>query len=164
MELTIQPENSFIMDVKGSLTHWCAFEHWATLKAGEPPQCIFVGACRLIDVMRLTEARNNSQWSKIFANGGSIMLRILATGAKRADVINYAVKAARSHDPQPICNTHGYTLFGALRRVACSNGETYENQAHAARALGTHQSSISRHLQGHSAHVKGHVLTYVGAE
>lgn len=164
MPVTTQPENNIIVDVKRSLVDWCAFEHIATLKADEPPQTIFVGACKLVDVFKLQDGKSNSQWAKIYAQGGNVLLRILATGPDRSEIINYAVKVARAYNPQPLCNLHGYTMAGSLRRIACSNGETYDNQAHAATALGTHQSAISRHLQGHSAHVKGHVLTYVGAE
>lgn len=164
MAITIQPENSVIIDVKRALVDWCAFEHIATLKAGEPPQTIFVGACRAVDVYKLQEGKSNSQWAKIYAQGGNVLLRILATGPDRSEIINYAVKVARGYNPPPVCNLHGYTMAGALRRIACSNGEVYDSQAHAAAALGTHQSAVSRHLQGHSAHVKGHTLTYVGAE
>lgn len=162
--VTVQPENSFIVDVKRSLTDWCAFEHWATLEAGKPPQCILVAACRLVDLFKLTEGRNNSKWSQIFAAGGSVMLRVLATGPDRSQIINHAVRASRAHNPMPLCNIEGYHMAGSLRRIACSNGDVYDNQAHAARALGTHQSAVSRHLAGHLTHIKGHVLTYVGAE
>lgn len=164
MAITVQPENNVIVDVKRALVDWCAYEHWATLQPGQPPQCIFVGATRLVDVYKLNDGRNNSQWAKIFANGGSVLIKIIATGADRSEIINAAVRASRSHEPAPICNIQGFNMAGSLRRIACSNGEIYDNQAHAAMALGTHQSAISRHLGGHSAHVKGHTLTYVGAE
>lgn len=164
MTITAQPDNNLIVDVRRALVDWCAFEHWATLQPGQPPECILVGACRLVDLFKMNDGRNNSQWAKIFANGGSVMIRVLATGADRSEIINHAVRASRSHDPQPVCNIHGYNMQGALRRIACSNGDTYDNQEHAARALGAHQSAVSRHLAGHLAHVKGHTLTYIGAE
>lgn len=163
-DILVQPENNVIVDVKRAVTDWCAFEHWATLKPGEPPQCILVGACKLVDIFKLSDGRNNSQWVKIFANGGSVMIRILATGNQRSEIINHAIRASRSHNPAPLCNIQGYNMTGALRRIVCSNGEVYDNQAHAAQALGTHQSAISRHLLGHSSHVKGHTLTYMGTE
>ncbi len=162
--ITVQPENNLIIEVNRTLKDWCAYEHWATLTPGEPPQCIMVGVCRLVDVYKLADGRNNSQWSKIFANGGSLMIRILATGDNRPMILNHAVRASRLHNPPPLCNTQGYNMAGAMRRIACSNGEVYDNQAHAASSLGTYQSAISRHLLGHSSHVKGHTLSYIGAE
>jgi hypothetical protein len=164
MTATPQPENNLIVDVRRAMTDWCAFEHWATLQPGEPPQCILVGACKLIDVYKLNDGRNNSQWIKIFANGGSVMIRILITTTDRTEAVNHAVRASRSYNPLPVCNATGYNMRGSLRRIACSNGETYDNQEHAALALGAHQSAISRHLLGHSSHVKGQTLTYIGAD
>lgn len=164
MAIVMQPENSLIVDVRTSLTDWCAFEHWATLQADRPPQCILVGACRLVDLYKMNDGRNNSQWSKIFANGGSVMIRVLAVGKDRSEILNLAVRTSRAHDPQPVCNFHGFNMIGALRRISCSNGDFYDNQEHAARALGASQSAVSRHLAGHSRHVKGHMLTYVGAD
>lgn len=164
MTIVMQPENQVIVDVRGALTDWCAFEHWATLAEGKPPECILVGACRLVDLFKMNDGRNNSEWTRIFANGGSVMIRVIATSPDRSAIMNAAIRASKQYDPIPRCNLVGYVLQGALRRIHCSNGEIYDNQQHAARALGATQSAISRHLNGHLAHVKGHRLHYAGLD
>lgn len=151
---------SLVVDTSPDLDPWCAFEHLAALEAGHPPQVIYVGACRLVDVFRLTEGKTNSDWSSLFANGGYVLVRIIATGT-RQDIVNYATRHVRTFDPMPRCNVRGYNVRGARRAVICNNnGTTYRNQSEAAAELGVTQSAISQHLDGKLSSVRGYTFRY----
>lgn len=162
--MVLQPENAVILDVRKSSNDWCVFEYWATLKEGEPPQCIMCGAERLIDVYKLRTGKSNTEFARIFANGGTIMVRIIAIGGSRRELIQAAVMQTRKYTPAPVCNTKGYTAGGIIRRISCSDGRIFDSQQHCAVELGVSQSAISRHLRGEGNHVKGYLLTYAGIE
>lgn len=139
---------------------WCAYEHSATLEAGKPPSVIFVSACRLVDVYKLTEGKTNSDWSALFERGGQLLVRIIATGDK-VDVIKHAQRHARSLPTLPRCNLHGINVRGARRAVLChQNGRTYATQREASDELGLSQSAISQHLDGKLTAVRGYSFEY----
>lgn len=142
---------------------WCAFEHQATLEPGKPPAVILVGACKLVDVYRLTEGKTNSDWHALFARGGHVLVRIIATG-ERTDIIRYAQRHAFSFPTMPRCNLRGFNVRGANRAVRCSNGETYKTQRDAAKALGVSQSAISQHLDGKLTSVRGLTFDYAAPQ
>jgi hypothetical protein len=151
---------SLILDTQAHPSQaWCAFEHIAALEPGAPPAVIFVGACRLIEVYRLADGRTNSEWTKIYANGGTVQVRIIATG-DRLDVMRHAQRHARTFDPLPRCNMYGYNVRGASRAIRCSNGQTYPTQRDAALALGVSQSAISQQLDGKLLSVRGFTFSY----
>jgi hypothetical protein len=144
-------------------TLWCVYEHWLVIKPGEPPQIIYVGACRLPEVFDMRNARNNSDWSAIFQVDREIMLSIIMTTPDQREAMNFSIRHAKGLPEMPRCNLHGFNMFGQSRRLLCSNGQEYTNQTEAAKVLGLNQGAISRHLKGHLQSVKGLVFTYKGA-
>jgi len=155
---------SIIVNTQTVLSQWCVYEHWATLKADEPPVCIMVGSSKLVDVYKLLEGRINSEWTRIFASGGHVMVRIVATADDRKKALQLAVAQSRKYDPLPVCNRNGFALYGGLRRIVSSTGEVFANQREAANALGVSSPTISRHLSGELQHVRGVVLHYAAPE
>lgn len=143
-----------IADIKEANNVWCVFEHHL------PPQILYVGACKLIDVFKMREARDNSEWAKIYANGGGVQLAITMITDNRNEAFRVAMERVRSLDPMPRCNMHGYNMHRTARTLICSNGQTYKSQSDAAQALGISQSNISKHLAGDLTHVNGHTFAY----
>jgi hypothetical protein len=142
---------------------WCAYEHQAVLTEGAPPQVIFVSACRLCDVYKLNEGKTNSDWHSIFYNGGHVLVRIIATGDK-ADIIRHAQKYARSLQPTPRCNLHGFSIKGGRRAIRCHQTDiVYPSQLAAAEALGLSQGAISQHLDGKISNLNGMTFEYTVA-
>lgn len=133
---------------------WCVYEHHL------PPHIIYVNACKLIDVFRMRDARNNSEWAKMFAEGGGVHVVITMVTDDRNEAFNRAIERAKSITPMPRCNLHGYNMHRTARPLICSNGMTYPTQQAAAAALNISQSNISRHLNGGLAHVNGLTFAY----
>ena len=160
--MTLQKcDASLVLDAKRSSENWCVFEHQVMMQADEPPQVILVGACRLLEVFKLTDGRGNSDWTEIFKNGGSVLVRILAITYDRQEAFREAARLARDMDPRPRCNLVGYNLRGKSRAVVClNNGERYVTQTEAAEKLGIHGSAISRHLKGDLSHAQGFKFAY----
>lgn len=159
-----QDNCSIIVNVKNVLSQWCVYEHWATLRAGDPPTCVMVGTSKLIDVYKLLEGRVNSEWARIFAGGGHVMVRIVKTAENRREAMALAVAQSRKYDPLPLCNRNGFALYGGMRRIVSSTGEVFATQREAANALGVSGPTISRHLSGELNHVRGVVLNYAAPE
>lgn len=153
-----QPENSIIVDTQTLGNTWCLYEHLAVLDAGQPPEIIMIGVCKLNDAFRLGDGRRNSAWSAIFANGGQIMVRIVATSEYRHEMTLQATRRIQSNPPR--CNARGFNLRGTARPIKCSNGQVYGSQKEAAAALGLDASSISRHMRGDTQHVSGYTFMY----
>lgn len=156
----IKQDSNVIIDTAIGVDHWAAFEVHATLTEGAPPEIIYVNACKLHDVYKLTQARINSEFARMFANGGMVMVHIIATGNDRREIIEYALRHQKSLPLPPRCNVVGHLMTQAHRIIICSNGKEYKSQTDAALALGVAQSAISRHLRGDLATVKGYTLSY----
>ena len=128
-------------------------------QVAHPPAVILVGACRLRDVYKLADGKMNTEWTRIFEHGGSLMVRIVGIGDDKNECVREAAMLMREH--QPVCNLRGYTLRNVRRSIIClTNGRVYEGQQEAARDLGISQSAISRHLKGEQQHVAGFVFDY----
>ncbi len=141
---------------------WCVYEHYVPSETpGTPPLLIFIGACKLIDVFNVQHARNNSDWTEIFAHDRPLLITVVETMSTQEEAMNRSIVRVRALPEPPRCNLHGFNLFGQKRRLACSNGQEYATQAHAAKALNISQGAISRHLKGHLSSVKGFTFTYV---
>lgn len=152
---------AIIVDTRRAGETWCVYEHQAVMREGEPPETIMVGACRLVDVYHLRDGKTNSEWTQIFANGGHVLVRVVATSLNRQDAFRVAAEMVRDSRPQPRCNLLGYNVRGARRPVIClNNGKRYETQLHAAAELGIHASAISRHLRGHASRAQGMQFVY----
>ena len=160
--MLIAADASLIVDTRRPVDLLCAFEHLATFEAGAPPEVILVGTCKLNDVYRLAVGKNNSEWVKIFANGGSVMVRIVALGDNQAEINRWANIHMRALPSIPRCNLHGLKLRGWSRAIKCENtGEVFATQSAACEALGLDGGSLSKHLSGKSAHVDGRIFRYV---
>lgn len=156
---------SIIVDTKTSAEDWCVYEQSAVLNPGEPPTVILIGASKLVDLFRLVDGKVNSEWCKLFENGGKVLVRIIATTSEKQEAYRYASERVRSMSPQPRCNLHGYSLRGTRRSVICLNNKRrYDTQRDAAFDLGIHASAISRHLNGELAHAQGFKFAWAPSE
>ena len=161
--MTIHTANaSIVVDVNNVHHKWAVVEHHVAMHEGEPPEIIYVSADKLIDVFRFIPGRKNTEWRKIFENGGSVMLRIVYT----CDTVTEARQQANLHMKQlptvPVCNLKGVPMRGRGIAVECvTTKERFPNQARAAEALGIPASGLSRHIKGTLAHVNGLVFREV---
>lgn len=153
---------ALIVDVHRSANTYCVFEHHLQIAPGQPPEIILVGMSRLTDIYKLIDGKTNSDWAAIFANGGSVMVRIVATSTDKSEARRAAAVHARSLNPAPRCNIHGFNVRGISRKIMCNNGVEYDSQLAAAEELNLSQSAISRHLRGELAHVGGFRFYYRG--
>lgn len=126
---------------------WCVYRHQYPSVDGQPPVILYINACRLTDVFEMNEARNNSDWATVYANGGAIMLEILSVHATAGEAQSTAHRLIKSMNPFPRCNLHGYNMHRSARPILCSNGVTYKTQSEAASALRINQGNLSKHLR-----------------
>lgn len=153
---------TIILDTVDPWKTWCVYEHLAQLEAAKPPVVVLVGACKLHDLTRLTDGRRNSEWLRLFANGGSVMIRIVATTDIPVEARALAATHMRTYDPMPRCNLHGYSTKNSSTSIREeTTGQVYSSQSAAGAALGISGSAISRHLRGDLKHVGGYVFRYV---
>jgi len=154
-------DTNIVIDTTRPTLIWCVYEHQCVLEPEKPPETILVGACRLTDCYKLIDGKTNSEWGRIYANGGAVLVRIIqlhddALTAKRA-----AIAHIKTLPHPPRCNLRGVSMRGAKRPIICDqNGQEYATQGEAAEALGISQSGISRHMAGELAHVQGHTFHY----
>jgi hypothetical protein len=158
----IEQSTMLITQPKVASETWCVYEHQMQLDPAAPPAVIYVNACKLVDLFRFSQGRNNSEWLAMVNIGNPVIVRIVATGQLRSEVMRKAMSHMRTFDPMPICNLRGINVKGARLRLLCSNGMEYANQTEAANDLGVSQSAISLHLRGSLTHVGGFTLTYSG--
>ena len=149
-----------ILDTATVNQTWCAFEHLAQFEEGKPPEVVFVNAGPITEVFRMLEGRRNSEWLRIFQNGGSVMIRIMFQSTDRVEVMRFAMKYAKSLTTVPRCTLHGVNIKGMARRIRCSNGQMYDSQKQAADALAIQASAISRHMRGDLRQVGGYTFLY----
>lgn len=163
MQLTMLPAAIIYTPATPESDMWCVYEH--SIKASDPtapPKVIYINACKLNDVFRMSEAHNNSEWARLTTFNPLIMIRITAVTTDRAEAMKEAQKQIRSHNPMPDCNLRGYNMFGRSNAILCSNGKEYPNQLEAANALGLSQSAISQQLRGKLKSVKGYTFSKKG--
>lgn len=141
---------------------YCVYEHYMSFSADptQAPELVYVGTCKLIDVYQMRDARNNSDWIALAANGYPLLVRVIHTTADRHAALSTAVRHVKSFLTMPRCNLHGYNMFGSNRTLIGSDGREFANQAEAARALGCSQSAISQHIKGSLSNIKGYKLTF----
>lgn len=150
---------SLIIDTAHPGKIWCVYEHLVSFAVGQPPEVIMVGACKLPDVHRLIDGARNSEWQKIFRGGGSVMVRVVATGTDQVEVQRHAMAHMRSYPNLPRCNLKGFSTKGTSQRIECvQNGVIYDSQKDACMALGLHTSAVSRHMRGDLKHVGGYTF------
>lgn len=154
---------SIVIDAQNGNHQWCVYEHHVVLEEGAPPTMILVGACKLNEVFNMTDGKTNSEWAKVFANGGKLLLRIVAVADDKPEAVRHAQGIMR--DKQPICNLRGFDLKTQRNAIKClTNGRRYNSQSEAANDLGINQGQLSRHLRGTGKHVNGFVFAYAPPE
>lgn len=156
----LEQECSVIVEPINVREQYCIFEHLMVMEPGQPPVVIYVNICKLIEVFKLTISRQNSEWVRLTSINPKIMVRIVATGEDRQEMMRNAMKHARSFNPMPICNLRGFKIRGGNGIIKCSNGMEYRTQMEASTATGCSQSAISKCLRGDIAQVGGLVFTY----
>ena len=157
----IKQDGSLILPTDKAWQLYCAWEHLCYFEADQPPVVIMVGACKLTDAYKMLDGRRNSEWMRLFKAGGTVMVKIIATGPDRTSCVKFAMDHMRKMNPMPRCNLMGFSNKGVARRVEClTNGEIYDSQTHAATALGISNVQISKHLKGDCKHVNKYVFRY----
>lgn len=165
--MLMKTDTALVIDTKHASSQHVVYEHQATFTQGGPPETIFIGSCPLHDVFKFFDARNNSDWTQIYRNGGQVMVRIIAIADDPTEARRYAMKHARSFNPMPRCNLYGHNLAARGRPVECiETGEQFPNQKVAADIKGIDPGALSRHLKGKLKQVKGLTFRYgiAGAE
>ena len=84
----IEQSGSVVVDVRDATKTLCVYEHY--IGGGDTEQIIFVNVCSLVDVHKLSDARINTEWARIFTGGGSVGVRVLATGMDRRALLHWA--------------------------------------------------------------------------
>lgn len=157
----VKADSSLAVDTKSARGLWCVFEHLAQFVADKPPEVIFVSVCKLSEVYRLIEGVRNSEWNRIFAEGGTVMVRIVATTEEKHEAQRYAVQHMRTLEKHPRCNLHGVLQHGRTRPIMEIESKiVYASQTDAASKLAISASAISRHLNGQLSHVNGYTFEY----
>lgn len=156
-------DTALVVDTQTGTYDWCTWEHHAVLAEGEPPTVIMVGACKLSEVYNMSAAKANSEWKRIFARGGKVMVRIVATGPDKHHCYVHATKLMKQY--APVCNLNGHNLKHTRKSIRCiNNGRVYNTQAEAARDLGLDQGSVSKHMRGMAHTVQGFMFEYARPE
>lgn len=139
---------------------WCVVEYMINDGQGGPPEPMLITAVRLVDAYTFAEASRNSEWRKYVTPDHGVIVQIHVIGT-RQECVTEANKMIMHRNPRPRGNVYGYNSFSLARKIQCSNGQVYENQAEAARLLDVNQGAISRNLSGGLKQVKGYIFTYV---
>lgn len=157
----IDQSAALIIDPREIPATWCVYEHLMQMDDDGPPVVIYVNACKLLELYRLGQGKQNTEWVNITKHGRPIIIKVVATGTDRMVIQRHAMKHLRSMSPMPMCNLRGFSLAGRARTVYCSNGKTYNSQDQAAQELGISQSAISKHLRGDLQQVRGLIFSYM---
>jgi hypothetical protein len=139
---------------------WCVAEYSVIDQTGAlPPVSMIITATKLRDVFTFAEVSRNSEWRKCVTAEHAVLVTVTLIG-DRPTCQREANRAVMARNPRPRCNMYGFNSFSLARPILCSNGETYQNQAEAARILDLNQGAISRHLKGELRSVKGYTFIY----
>lgn len=161
MTITRHTACALVVDTLANNEQWCIFEHLAVMTEGEPPQVIFIGVCKLVEVYKMAPARTNSEWFRIFEKGGQVLVQIIGTTTDKTEAFRFAQERIRETMPRPICNVNGRNLKSQRASIQCvQNGRYYNSQLEAAHDLGIYASSISRQLSGQSPSAQGFTFIY----
>lgn len=118
---------------------------------------MWIGAVGLQHVYTFSQMTGNSEWRKLYHPERMITIYIRAIGDKLS-CMQEATKTLREMPTMPHCNLRGVNSYAISIPLICSNGETYQSQAEAARILGLNQSALSKHLRGELMQVKGYTF------
>lgn len=135
---------------------WCLYEHWIGNDR------IYVGNCKLVDIILAPDARKSEQWRELTTDQ-PVTIVIVSQG-KRNEIYRQGYEYLGSLLKQgatPICNgPNKPTYYVKTGRIECSDGRIFLTQLDAARGLGVDQSRVSKHLNGKPGfgHIKGLTL------
>jgi hypothetical protein len=139
---------------------WCVYEHYIADPNGPDGRTlIYIGTAPVSELLSMKDARNNTEWGKMVTADTYLYVRVIAFG-ERMDCVRAMSSEVNKRVPRPVCNLKGYNMTGLGRRVLCSNGQVYDSQGAAAKALSIPQGSISRNINGMARHAHGYTFSW----
>ena len=135
----------------------CVYFH--TLVTSNGPRVMYVGICKLREVMAFPDARANSEWKKYFTPETRVFMHIVFTSPDINECYNHRYKLIKEH--QPYCNMYGHSGIVSSRIACVETGQEFNTAAEACRTLGLNSSALSNHLNGKPGFktVKGKTFT-----
>lgn len=160
----VEFDSSIVMRTELRVRQYAIFEHHAVMVEGQPPELIFIGHDRLSEIYKLLTPRKNTEWSRIYANGGSVMVRIVAITNDKQEAIRYVLARIRNAEKIPICNRRGLNIRGGAQAIECiETGERFASQREACEAFGIREPNMTRHMQGLALTVGGMTFRTIAA-
>ena len=135
---------------------FCVYQHLMAPGDGQPPVIIYIGVCRVRDVLNAPDASVNTEWLKYVRGDTPLLLTVTHSGAE-TDCYRQRAEDVRRHRPH--CNVHGTMLTTRSVPVLRSDGVEFANQTAAADALGVAPDRISKALKHPGRRVKGYTFT-----
>jgi len=129
---------------------WCVYSH--TIIYDEGPKVMFVGLCKLRDVLKSPDARRNSVWREYVAREQSVKLDIFYVGVDETKVFKKSLGLIKTH--KPYCNSVGNTdpYLNAVRCV--TDGNVFPSASAAARFYDIAKSTMSNHLNERTGYLQ----------
>ncbi|RUW55586.1 hypothetical protein EOA32_00780 [Mesorhizobium sp. M1A.F.Ca.ET.072.01.1.1] len=150
--LVTTPAQSFVVAKTHELGKlWCLYHHHDATD-----QLAYIGVCKLLDLFQCPDARQNSEWIRLFGANEGIIVKLQLTSLDEVTVNNLRFRQVQ--ELKPVCNMVGFSYAGAKMRIICNEtGEEFESISHAARVHCLSQSALSNHLNQKPGHksVKG---------
>lgn len=150
-----------ILDMRAMTTtelqnYWIVYAHANTSNTVQ-----FIGISQMADVFKFTEAKNNSEWSKIFPDGTPI--KVVFIGMTNDEKSARDIALTNIAHLRPYCNVKGYNISERYQNVKCDQtGEIFASANAAAIAHDLSQSALFNHLKRKKGHksVKGKTYSY----
>lgn len=142
------------LDFKPSMfqnpNRWCVYGH-TTHPFEWPGVPLWIGFCRLADVLSSPDAYAVQEWREIMLAAPVVRLTVFSDHPTEQQAMRAALAMIRHHRP-PLNLNSGPTGPGTARRVLCvDTGAVYESAAAAARAHGIFESQMSVYLNRRTA-------------
>lgn len=134
-------------------------EKWAVYIVIQNNAVIYIGKTPLLDIMKLLDAHNNSEFAKMMEKDDDIFMRLEAI--LNSETIAYRVREKLVQQYQPVCNLRGHSIREHQRVKCVETGEEFENAAAACKKYRLSQPNMSNHLRGIPGHktLKGYTFT-----
>lgn len=119
-------------------------------------QIVYIGACRMSELLAAPDAHLNSEWRKHVTEATIIAVEPLTMYYTLEEAQAATVPLIEQH--QPHFNIHGKRIESGKMQIRCTTtGEIFPNASTAARVKGIAQSALSNHLNGRASYnsVKG---------
>lgn len=131
--------------------HYCVYEHY-----NAEDVLMFVGVSKIVEAFMFQDARQNSEWVKIFTADTPLIMKIVLTTPDLHIASNYRHRIITTQRPH--CNAYGFSMLGIRAEIICDQtNERFATITEAARAHGISASALSNHLNNKVGHksVKG---------